>query len=69
MPVIMRRLGVILLTAITMLAAIGALRAIPASASGSPTVSAVSPTFGPVSGRSSGSAPITRVTTPSRSTR
>jgi hypothetical protein len=57
----MRRLGVTLLAAVTMLAVVWAFRAIPATASqATPTVSAVSPTSGPVSAGSSGPQPITR---------
>ena len=59
----MRRLGATLLAAVTMLTVIWAFRAIPAGASsGSPTVSAVTPTSGPVSAGSSGQPPIARVT-------
>jgi large repetitive protein len=58
----MRRLGVALLAAVAMLIAIGAFRAVPASAADGPTVSAVSPTSGPVSSGSTGQPPIARVT-------
>ena len=61
MPVNMRRLGMTLLAAVTMLAVVWTFRALPATAaSGSPTVSAVSPTSGPVGSGSSGQQPITR---------
>ena len=56
----MRRLGVTLLAAVTMLAVIWTFRAAPATAQAGPTVSAVSPTSGPVSAGSSGPQPITR---------
>ena len=58
----MRRLGLALIAALAMLAMIGAFRAIPATASSGPTVSAVTPTSGPVSGGSSGQQQITRET-------
>ena len=61
----MRRLGVALRAAIAMVAVIGIFCAMPATASQAssmPTVSAVSPTSGPVSGGTSGQPPITRET-------
>ncbi len=61
----MRHLGPALRAAVAMVAVIGAFCVLPATAaqaSGSPTVSAVSPTSGPVSGGVGGQPPITRVT-------